>query len=577
MLKKENLSTPVDKETRDNAVSLSLFKGKGGQVVLLLLTFMVFINPILKLIYMSVRGESGLTLAHFHDILTAQRTWDVFANTLVMVTGSAILATVVGILFAWLMAYSDIRFKSLIQMGIFLPFIIPSYVSSLAWVQFFGRNGQLERMLKPVIDGFQALNLYSMQGIILVMGLTTYPLVYLFTVNAFRQIPREAELSARMSGASRWQAFRKITLPMALPGLVGGIFIAFLNALDNFGIPAFLGSSANINVLTTYIYQQVIGFGPTAFNKAAVLSVILGGVALIGVGIQWLILSKSQRLESQVSDMTPRYALGHKRIWVELAILLFFVMTSILPLTALIISPLYKAIGRPLSLENMTWRNYQFILESSRTREAMMVSVKLSLLTALLALVLGTLFAYYRVRKGDKVSRFLESAFTVPYALPGTVFALSMIFAWMQPLPGWNPGIYGSIAILYIAYFTRFLTLQIRSSIASFQQLDVSIEEAAAMSGDNGWVKWRKVLIPLILPTVLGGTFLVFLTALTEFTVSSLLYSSQSHTIGVSVLSFQQAGNLRHATAFSSLIVILILLGYLVWSLIRYILQRKVK
>lgn len=575
ILNNKHSHTPLDKETGTAAVSLSLFKKKGIKLLLLLLTIIFFIIPIIRLVYMSVEGETGLTLVHYTDILSSNRTWTVFKNTLIMILGSTFLATIVGVVFAWLMAYSDIRFKDVIQVGIFLPFVIPSYVSSLAWVQFFGKNGQLERLLTPMIEGFQSMDVYSMKGIILVMGLTTYPLVYLFTVNAFRQIPRESELAARISGASRWQSLVKITLPMALPGLAGGIFIAFLNCLDNFGIPAFLGSSANITVLTTYIYQQVIGFGPTAFNKAAVLSVILGLIALVGVGIQWVILSKSQRLESQLNDMMPRYFLGKKRKWVELAIGLFFLITSILPLGSLIISPLYKAIGRPLSLDNLTWRNYQYILESDKTREAMFVSVKLSFVTALIALVLGTLFAYYRVRKTDRLSQFMESAFTIPYALPGTVFALSMIFAWMQPLPGWNPGIYGSIMILYIAYFTRFLNLQVRSSIASFQQLDVTIEEASAMSGNNGWVKWRKILIPLILPTVLGGSFLVFLTALTELTVSSLLYSSKSHTIGVSVLSFQQAGNMRYATAFSSIIVILILLAYLVWTIIRTLIQRK--
>ncbi|SDG54425.1 iron(III) transport system permease protein [Facklamia miroungae] len=524
---------------------------------------------------MSFKGETGFTFDHYSEILIDERTWRVFRNTLIMVFGSTTLASFLGVLFAWLMAYSDIRWKRFIQLWIFLPFIIPSYVSSLAWVQFFGRKGQLENLIKPFIENFQALNLYSMTGIILVMGFTTYPLVYLLTVNAFRQIPREIELAARISGANRWETFVKVTLPMASPGLAGGIFIAFLSSLDNFGIPAFLGSTANITVLTTYIYQQVIGFGPTAFNRAAVLSVLLGGIALIGVGIQWIVLSKSQRLESQSNDMKPRVVLGRKRFMVELAIGLFFIGTSVLPLGALIVSPLYQAIGKPLSMENITLKNYAYIFQSTMTKEALFVSLKLAFVTAAIALIVGTLFSYYRVRKFTKITQFMESAITLPYALPGTVFALAMILSWMQPFPGWNPGIYGSIAILYIAYFTRFLNLQVRSSIASFQQLDISIEEASQMSGSNGWVKWKKILLPLIIPTVLGGTTLVFLTALTELTVSSLLYSSQSHTIGVSILSFQQSGYLRYATAFSSIIVILILFGYLLWIGIQNITKKR--
>ncbi|MGX7109668.1 ABC transporter permease [Facklamia miroungae] len=574
-MKKNIHEIKLDKETGRCSVSLSLLQRVSSKLIFPLFILIIFVFPIIKLIYMSFKGETGFTFDHYSEILIDERTWRVFRNTLIMVFGSTTLASFLGVLFAWLMAYSDIRWKRFIQLWIFLPFIIPSYVSSLAWVQFFGRKGQLENLIKPFIENFQALNLYSMTGIILVMGFTTYPLVYLLTVNAFRQIPREIELAARISGANRWETFVKVTLPMASPGLAGGIFIAFLSSLDNFGIPAFLGSTANITVLTTYIYQQVIGFGPTAFNRAAVLSVLLGGIALIGVGIQWIVLSKSQRLESQSNDMKPRVVLGRKRFMVELAIGLFFIGTSVLPLGALIVSPLYQAIGKPLSMENITLKNYAYIFQSTMTKEALFVSLKLAFVTAAIALIVGTLFSYYRVRKFTKITQFMESAITLPYALPGTVFALAMILSWMQPFPGWNPGIYGSIAILYIAYFTRFLNLQVRSSIASFQQLDISIEEASQMSGSNGWVKWKKILLPLIIPTVLGGTTLVFLTALTELTVSSLLYSSQSHTIGVSILSFQQSGYLRYATAFSSIIVILILFGYLLWIGIQNITKKR--
>lgn len=150
-----------------------------------------------------------------------------------------------------------------------------------------------------------------------------------------------------------------------------------------------------------------------------------------------------------------------------------------------------------------------------------------------------------------------------------------MIFAWMQPFPGWNPGIYGSIWILYIAYITRFMIVQVRSAITAFGQVDESIEEASEISGSRGRGKWLKVMLPLILPSILSGTVLVFLQALTELTVSSLLYSSSSKTIGVQVLSYQQAGYTLNATAFSSVIVGLIILTYLVILIIQKFVERK--
>ncbi|WP_235956449.1 ABC transporter permease [Ruoffia halotolerans] len=525
---------------------------------------------------MSFIGEEGLTLSFYQDILSSKRTWTVLRNTLIMIVGSVTIATVLGVVFAWIMAYTDIRFKKVIQLLILLPFIIPSYVLSLAWVQFFGFNGMVQRFFGLFMEEGLSWNLYSMSGIIVVMGITTFPLVYLFTVNTFRQIPRENESAAQISGASKWQTFKRITIPMALPGIAGGMFIAFLGSLDNFGIPAFLGTPANITVLTTYIYQQVIGFGVTAFNRAAVLSVILGVIALIGIGLQWLLLRNSRRLETAKIDYEPRVYLGKKRMLVEGIIFVFFAITTILPLISMILTPLLRAYGLDFTLENLTWENYEYILSSRSTTDAIWVSLRLAFVTAIATIIIGTAIAYYRVRKATPLSRGLETVITLPYALPGTVFALSMIFAWMEPIPGWNPGIYGSISILYIAYITRFLVLQVRSGITSFQQIDPSVEEAARIGGNNGWGKWCKIILPLITPTVIGGSLLVFLSALTELTVSSLLYSSDSETIGVSILSFQQSGYTLYSTAFSSLIVILIVVGYGLLSLYQKIWNRKV-
>ncbi len=459
----------------------------------------VFAVPVIRLIIMGFQSEGGFTLSHYKKVLTSPRTWKVIKNTLIMVLGSGLIASFTGIVSAWLIAFSDIRFKRIIQLGIFLPFIIPSYVSSLAWVQFFGKNGDLERSVRLFLEGFKGFSLYSMGGIIIVLGLTSYPLVYLFTLTALRKIPREAELAARVSGAASLRTLKRVTLRMAMPVIAAGIFTAFLSCLDNFGIPAFLGSSATISVLTTYIYQEVTGFGTSAFSEAAVLSSVLGLIALTGLFIQWLILSGSKVTESQKEDTEPRIYLGRKRFVIEILIVGFFLMTNILPLFSLIVSPFYKVMGKPLGRENFTLENYRYIISSETTRQAFSVSVRRALVTSLITLICGVFIAYYRVRVNKRAGKIMESFITLPYALPGTVFALSMIFAWMQPLPGWNPGIYGSSAILYIAYFTRFLSLQVRSAAAGFEGIDISTEEASHISGTRGFAKWRKILIPFLL------------------------------------------------------------------------------
>lgn len=546
------------------------------KVIGFILVIIFFFVPIFRLIFMGFTNEAGFTIEYYTTILKEERTWKVLKNTVIIVGVSTLISTILGTLFAWIIAYTDIRLKKMIQLFVFLPFVIPSYITSLAWAQFFGPTGLIKDIMKYLHINFSVWDLYSLSGIIFVMGISNFPLVYLFSVNVFRKIPREMELAGRISGSSGTKTFMKIVFPMALPGIVGGTFIAFLASLDNFGIPAFLGTPANISVLSTYIYQQVIGFGSSAFNYAAVLSTILGIIAVAGIGMQWLVLRKTKRLETTKIDYEPRYFLGRKKLLVEIMIWFFFILTSVLPMLSMIITSFLKAYGLDFNLENISLKNYAFILTSKSTSSAIFTSIKLASITAIVGIFIGTAFAYLRVRKNRMLTKITETSITIPYALPGTVFAISMIFNWMEPIPGWNPGIYGTSAILYIAYITRFLILQVRSGVTAFQQVDIEIEEAARISGSNGFGKWRKIMIPLITPGLLGGALLVFLSALTELTVSSLLYSSESETIGVSILSFQQSGYTLYSTAFSSIIVTLIILGYILLFFVQQIWNRKV-
>lgn len=151
-----------------------------------------------------------------------------------------------------------------------------------------------------------------------------------------------------------------------------------------------------------------------------------------------------------------------------------------------------------------------------------------------------------------------------------------MIFAWMEPIPGWNPGLYGTIRILVLAYITRFMILQVRGSITAMMQVEASMEEAARVSGASLWIRWRKILIPLILPGIMSGAFMLLLSSLTELTLSSLLWSSGSETIGLAIFNFEQAGYVTYSTSFSTLVVITILLSGLALYWIQKIWKSKV-
>ncbi|WP_438349340.1 ABC transporter permease [Paenibacillus sp. FA6] len=542
----------------------------------ILATLFFFVLPIAKLLHLSIGAETGFSLDHYTELLKQNRFWNTLQNTFIMVIASTLLSLVLGIVAAWIMAYTNIKYKKVLHLLILLSFVLPSYVLTLSWSSFMGSQGLMASFLHLFHSGAQPWSMYSMGGIIFVMGIHHFPLVYLFTVNVLKRIPRDLEWAAKASGAGRIKNFIKITFPLALPGLTAGGLLVFLASLDNFGIPSFLGTPVNISVLSTLIYEEIISFGPSAFARGASLSVILSIIAIFGTLLQWLSVRKSKSDDTARLDNQPRYNLGKHRLWLSLLIWISLIFITIVPLFSMISLSLKRAYGRPLNMTNLTFENYKYILfNNPKIWQSIQNSLLLALGTLIVCLVIGSLFAYVRVRKPSKLIKATELAISIPYTLPGIVFALSMILVWMEPIPGWNPGIYGTTTILFIAYVCRFLILQIRAGVTAFMQVDASMEEAARISGASPWRKWVFILLPLLLPGLLSGAILVFLTALTELTVSALLYSSRSQTIGVAIFSFEQAGDTLHSTALSSLIVFLIFIGASLLHLVQKIFSHK--
>ncbi len=527
------------------------------KTVITLGIFGFFLVPTLKLVFLSLTNDSGLTLDHYRLILTEKKTWTTLYNTINLVVGSTLFAIAVGVSLAFLIAYTDIKYKKIFHLLANLPLIIPSYIFTLAWTQLFSARGLIATTLALLPGSVRPFNIYSFTGILLVLGLANYPFVYLLTLAVLRKLPHSLELAAQVSGASRLTVFMKITLPLALSGIGGGGLLAFLAGLDNFGIPAFLGIPARIPVLSTLIYSEVVGFGPSAFSRAAVLSTLLGVIALLGSLLLWSFFRKCKTVEVGAPDLKPRFQLGSWRKPTEIWLWLFFVVTGVVPLIALFLTSTVKAYGLDVNVTNFTLKHYHFVLfESPKTVNALRNSLILALIVTAVCLLAGSLLAYFRVRRSPWLGTLWETVIAIPYSLPGMVFGLAMIFTWMEPVPGWNPGIYGTVKMMLLAYVIRFLILQIRSSSASLMQIDPALEQAAECSGAGILVKCRRILIPLILPGLLSGAFLVFTHVLTELTVSSLLASSGGETIGMVIFNFEQAGATVYSTAFSGIVLI---------------------
>lgn len=540
-------------------------KYKAGTVLIraavYLLAAAVFLAPLLRLLAMAFQAGGGSGLENFKELLGEERTREAIGNTVIIALASTALAAAAGSALAFLVAYTNVKRKGFLEFLVLLPFIIPSYIITLSWSSFLSARGSVNRFLVSL--GLPEADIYTMGGIILVLGICNIPIVYVNVVHMLRKLPRDMEWAARACGYSQRQAMIRINLVSALPAVAAGSVLAFLSAIDNFSVPAFLGISSGIPVLSTYIYEKAIGFGPDAFPMAAALSLILSVIAISGTLIEGVFVRRGAAMESIREDYSVRIRMSRgRRIALEWGTMAVLLGLNIIPMISMVLNAFLKSYGLKFRMKNLTADNFLFLFRSRGVAAAVKNSLLLAAVTCAVCIVLGTAVAYGKVRKKSRSAILLEKCAALTYAIPGIVLALAMIFHWVEPVPGFRPGVYGTISILVIAYITRYLVLQIKGSTTALLTVDPACEEAAAASGRGFFTRWSRILIPLLTGPILSGAFMIFVPALTELTLSSMLASAGTKTIGLTIFNYQQGGDYNLAAAMSVMITVMIITGY---------------
>ncbi|WP_066441768.1 ABC transporter permease [Hydrogenibacillus schlegelii] len=539
---------------------------RGGEAAAVIAIVAFFAGPLLALLVQSFRhGPTAEVLSFF----AAPRTTAMLWNTAVMVAGGAAIALAAGAALGLVVSFADLPGRSLLSALVWLPLILPSYVVALSWAALFEKNGLLDRAFGALGVPWPDGSVYGLSGMTVVMGLTHYPLVYLFVIRAARRVPEALYAAARASGARPLRAFLLVVLPLLRPALAAGGALAFLAALDNFGIPAFLGIPANVPVLSTSIYEQIAGFGPSAFARAAALSLLLMAIALMGLYGFWLWARRDVSEAFGDGGWEGRVDLGPLRWPLFMLILVFLLLTSILPLVGLGLGAIVRAYGLPPTPENWTLKHFAAVLADGRTARAAFNSGLIAIGAAVVTVAIGTGVALRRRRRPGLPWRVVGGLMTLPFALPGIVVALGLIVFWASPVGRLAGGVYGTLAMLWIAYTVRFGAIGVRSAEAALARLDRRLEQAAQMSGARLWARLGRIVFPLIAGELLGGMVLVVLLAGTELTLSVLLASSGQETVGMRIFQLEQGGALTEARALAFLIAVFVFLLFVLAEALR--------
>jgi len=520
--------------------------------------------PVYHLVVASFTTKDGLSLANYAQLFHVRRFQEAMVNSLLLGVASSIFGMLIGTLLAWLVSRTNMPFRRLVRVCVLASFAVPAFVNALSWVLLAGPNAgslnQLWMALTGSREGF--INIFSLQGLIIVAVATVYPLAFIFMHNAFETMDAEMEQAARLLGASEMRAFFSIALPLARPAIIAGFIMTFLEALALYGAPAVIGVPARVYVVTTQVWS--LFEYPPQVGMAAALSLPL---ALVTVALLWLQrILIGRRGFGTLRGKGGRWQRADLGAWkwmaTGVAAMIVFV-TFVLPNAVLIFRSFYQESYRAFSLTNFTLAHYRYVLFDYIDG---LPSIRNSLVTGLaaatLAAVLALVAAFLSRRKAVAFGNLLPFLCMLPLAIPAMVFAVGLVAAYSS---GWIV-LYGTLWILMLAYLTKNLPYAFMSCNAAMAAVHVDLESAARVLGASALRTLRDITAPLIRSGLLSGWIVVFANALRDLSASVLLYTSATTVISTAIMDVYYASAWGAVAALSVILLginaIAIMLGY---------------
>ncbi len=523
--------------------------------VVIIVVTMFIVLPLFNILKESFMKDGHFTLHHYKQIFGLSYNKEIVFNTLKLGITVSIISTVIGFIFAYASAYVKISFKKVLNIIAILPIISPPFVVGLSAILLFGRTGLITRDLLGLVD----FEIYGFGGLVLVQTLTFFPVAYLVMVGLLQQIDPSVEEAARDLGASRWEVFKTITLPLMVPGIANAALLVFIQSVADFGNPMVIGG--NYTTMAVQIYMQ--GIGSLDMSGATALAILLLMISVVAFIFQKYYIGKKSYVTVTGKVSRSRNLIEEKNITTPLSIIVLLV--------SLFVSLVYILI--PIGSFVKLWGvNYSFTL--SHYKYVFGLGIKPIIDTTMLALIatpitgiLAMVIAFLVVRKKFIGRSYIDFTTMLSIAIPGTVIGLGYVITYNEkPIV-----LTGTAIILIVAFVMRSMPVGIRSGIASLHQIDPSIEEAANVLGASSKKVFTSVTLPMIRPAFFSGLVYAFSRSMTLVSTIIFLVSAKYSLLTVATMSQIDQGRIGVASVYSTLLIIIVGLGI---YLMRFILTK---
>jgi iron(III) transport system permease protein len=480
-------------------------------------------------------GQTRYTLERFVTLLSQRgiliSTW----NSFVFAIGSAILSLLIGGMAAWLVERTNAPLKSLTYLTNVIALGTPYVLYTSAWLLLLARSGPINTWYRQITgEPGVLINVYGMGGMILIEGLLWSPLVFLLLGATLRNFNPALEEAARMSGATTWGTIRRVTLPLSMPSILALSMLVFIRTVEAFEVPALVGLPGRVHVLTTDIYEMMHRTMPPDIGSASALSLIL--LFIVGALLFWYgRLTRNAEKFATVTGKSFRpnqIDLGAWRPLAGFALSFYFFLLIVLPAFILVwasLLPFYQTF-RSQAFPLLTLDNYRAILNSPRYISLVINTLLIAFATASAVMLLTAVSAWLTVRKAPG-ARVLDNLGTAPLVFPGIVLGVGVMQLFLQvPI-----GIYGTVWIIVWALVINYLPYGVRYSYAGMIQLHRELEEAAAAAGATPLTGFRRIVFPLLAPSLIAGWLFIFLLATRALSLPVLLSGPSSQTMAVAM------------------------------------------
>jgi iron(III) transport system permease protein len=512
----------------------------------LLVVALVLVWPILQVLLLGFFDPEShqVSFGGYVKLLTHPYYLGALWNTVLVGVGGMVGACLLGVPLAYCMARYVVKGRGVITTLAVMALVSPPFIGAYSWIVVLGNSGWLTLQMKSL--GVTLPTIYGMSGIILVFSLKFFPFVYLMTESALRNINRSFEEAAENLGCNSRQRFFKVTLPLVFPATSSGAILCFVLSIADFGTPSIIGR--DLRTLSTLAYNQYtseMGGTPTMAVSISMLMIV---ISMLAVMLQRHLIGKRRYAGSMTNRHVQETIAGLRAVTVH-TLCYGVVGLATLPIAVVVYTSFLQTKG-PVFSGGFGLNSYARVI--TEVPDVIFNTFSFSLIATLLITMAGGLMSYIIVRRESKWAGFLDSILMVPYVVPGVVMAIGFLLTFNKaPLD-----LVGTGSIIVLILFIRRLPYGVRATSSVLRQIKPSIEEAAVSLGASPAKAFLTVTVPLMLPGIIAGAMMSFITAINELSSTLLLYTARTTTMPVKVYSAVLDGEFGIAAALSTLLLV---------------------